>query len=389
MLRREYEGMSFVGSTDPKQAALELFNQRDFAGAADKYREAIQSEPHAHALHRGLALSLANSGQLDDALTSAQKAAELQPSDAENQYALGFAFGKSGRWAEAIRALDACLYLNPNHGYAKPALVAALVELGKQERANEPREAIKHFDRAVKLDRNNPYALAALIECEIAAGHKGQVVTTIQNADSRIKEAEPVKSLIAKLAQDPEYAVHMKHADMGKQTSQGRVTATTAPPPATAGGPKHVPCPNCRQMIMDFAAICPYCNTKLKAIGTFAHHDRGPDVIWQELALTICSVIWIIMSVIGTIATLQQPSGPSQNFGLTVEGFRFLVGLGFLLRWEWMAFVGKIYLWLAAAGYAAMLLLGAMAGIWVLALIGLVSVCLAGFMIYLVSYCID
>lgn len=376
---------SFV---EPKQRAVELYNQRDYAGAAEEYRKAIIAEPHNHAMHRGLALAASNSNSLDEAIEAASRAADLQPSDAENQFALGYVLGKAARWEESIRALDSALFLNPNHAHAKQILVAALMEHAKVVSEERPREAVNILDRANKIDRSNPYVLAALLTALVDTGQKGHVINQIEAADARVKEMEPVKGLLTELAKHPDYETSMRQSSIDQRLDKARSFGAPTNLPGTTG-PKQIPCPNCRQAINDFAAICPHCNFRIKATGSFANHDRGPDVIWQELALTIVGVIYSLLAVVSLVLLIADGATGLNGFNMTLAGGRLVIGLGLIFRWEWISFIAKIFLWLSVAsnGFFAMLML--MAGVWVPGLIYLVTAGISAFLIYLINYCMD
>src|SRR5690606_29039993 len=69
-----------------------------------------------------------------------------RPSDAEVHRHLGVALAMSGRYTEAVSALQRAVDLAPNDARARNALGAALGSLGRED------EALAQYQRAVQLD---------------------------------------------------------------------------------------------------------------------------------------------------------------------------------------------------------------------------------------------
>lgn len=209
----------------------------------------------------------------------------------------------------------------------------------------------------------------------------------IKELDSQAKGQSPVKEMIEKLEQDPDYAIHLKQATMSAKSA-----APTVAPVAPGGALKQVPCPACKLPIMDYAAICPHCNVKIRAVGTFANMDTGPKVEWQEVAYTIMSSIIIGLSALGVFLTLPAAQkGGFQDFStvaFVASCFQGLIGLGLLFRQEWIGYIAKIFLFLRVALNLPFFAVYLMAGRWIGAGSALIELAVAGFMIYLINYVI-
>ena len=96
----------------------------DFKGAIRAYQEAIRLDPRSAPayLSRGVGnyyLPKSFGGGLELALRDIDKAIELNPSFAEAHLWRGIVLRKAGRAAEARKAIEKCLQLNPNRVWAR------------------------------------------------------------------------------------------------------------------------------------------------------------------------------------------------------------------------------------------------------------------------------
>jgi Flp pilus assembly protein TadD len=92
-----------------------------------------------------LAASLAEEGNVDEAIRQYHASIELQPSYANAHYNLGTLLGRSGRAEEAIREYEEAIRLDPDHLQALNNLGTVLALRGETDRA------MGYFQRAVRL----------------------------------------------------------------------------------------------------------------------------------------------------------------------------------------------------------------------------------------------
>jgi tetratricopeptide (TPR) repeat protein len=378
---------SIASPLELKQRADDLYAKQDYVAAAEEYRKLVQAQPGNVISMKQLGLALTLSQQADEGVKVLQTASAMQPADAEVRYAHGYALGSLGRFDEAIEELDVALNLQPNHIPARQGLIYCLLTSGQAIAEVNPILGEQRLDRAYKLDPRNMHVAASLLEFMVKAGQKGKVVNFIKDLDPSMRDQSPVKEIIEKLETDSDYAIHMRQASMAKQSAPPQMSG-----PAPSQSLKQVPCPNCRQMIMDYAAICPHCNTRLKATGTFAGRDTGPDVEWQEVAYTIMSILIVGMAGLAVFITfpLAQAGGFS-DFGMVpfaAACFQLCIGLGLLFRQEWIGYIAKIFLYIRIALGLPFFAVYFLAGRWIPSGIELVQLGVAGFMIYLINYVI-
>jgi tetratricopeptide (TPR) repeat protein len=208
------------------QRALLLYQQGRHAQAETELRQALASDPsdaHAHAI---LALCLCHLEKYDAAQQEAQQAIHLAPDFAFAHYALAWVLDERRRYGEALgtvkeairlepedadyRALEAQIHINlgqwqpaleaaetglqfePDHVACTNLRALALVKVGRKAEAgatldtalarnpdnttshanrgwsyleqSDPRKALEHFQEALRLDPENEWARAGLVE---------------------------------------------------------------------------------------------------------------------------------------------------------------------------------------------------------------------------------
>jgi tetratricopeptide (TPR) repeat protein len=370
-----------------KQHADDLYAKQDYAGAAEAYKQLAANQPANTTLLKQLGLALTMSKQTDEGVATLKTAAAMQPADPEIRYAYGYALGTAGKFDEAIEELDAALNLQTNHLPARQGLIFCLLTSGQAIAQVNPVLGEQRLDRAYKLDPRNPHVAEALLSFLVQGGQKGKVTNLIKEFDAHLKGQSPLKETLAKLESDPDYRIHLKQVAMSQQSA-----APSVAPVAPGGALKQVPCPGCKLMIMDYAAICPHCNMRIRATGTFAGRDTGPKYEWQEIAYTIMSVLVCLSAAFGVLVSfpLAQKGGFSDfnTIPFIVSCFQLLIGLGLLFRQEWIGFIAKIFLWIRVALNLPFFAVYLMAGRWLIAGASLLEIAIAGFMIYLINYVI-
>lgn len=371
---------------DIKTNADELYAKQDYAAAAVEYRKLVEAQPSSTSAMKSLGLSLVLSKQVDEGVQICKTAAAMQPADAEIRYAYGYALGAANRFGEAIPELDASLSLQPNHVPARQGLIYCLLSYGQTLVQGDPLAAEQNIDRARKLDSKNAHIAGVLLDLYVNGGQRGKAVKLIQSLDDSLKDQSPLKEKLAALKEDPEYQTQLRQVAVAKQAAGPSMAA--APPPSSTL--KQVPCPNCKQPIMDYAAICPHCNFRNRETGTFSTHDTGPKYEWQEIAYTIMSLIWTGLAIWAGIQAF--PDAQRGNFSdfstlaLISACTQALIGLGLVFRQEWIAFIAKIFCWITILPYAIWFTVYFSAGRWQPALINGAQVAVTGFMLYLMNY---
>ncbi|ANM31352.1 hypothetical protein ABI59_19890 [Acidobacteria bacterium Mor1] len=145
----------------------------DYAAAAEAFRRAVESRPDWGRAHAALASSLYGTGELDEAVTAANRALELEPGDARAlrvRYLVLDALGDEGR----LQAWDA--YFPKNEDDAVQVLFRRAkldIDNEKQDRARAPLERIlavrpnhapAHYLMGVVLAASDPTAARRHLE---------------------------------------------------------------------------------------------------------------------------------------------------------------------------------------------------------------------------------
>lgn len=372
-----------------KSKADELYANQDYLGAAEEYKKLLENQPANPVLRKQLGLALTLGKKVDEGLEQLKTAAAMQAADPEVRYAYGYGLGMAGKFDEAIEELDVALNLQPNHIPARQGIIYCLLTSGQALAQVNPVLGEQRLDRAFKLDPKNAHVASTLLTHMVRSNQKGKAINFIKDLDAHIKTQTPLKENLETLQTDPEYIATFKQIAMAQKSTAPKPVA-----PTTGGTLKQVPCPACKQMIMDYAAICPHCNTRLKATGTFAGMDTGPRWEWQEIAFTIMSVLWCLLTGFSTFVAALACMNPKVGwngigaFFFVVSLAQFLIGVGLLCRLEWIGFIARIgcYLTLLLSGYRVAFIFTKTAATE--GYINLAIVMCAGFMIYLINYVI-
>jgi protein O-mannosyl-transferase len=109
------------------------------------FRRALAVTEHNGIAHEKLGESLAEKGQVDEAIRQLQEAIRLLPDFAQAHNNLGYHLAVAGQMTEAVRQFQEAIRLKPNYPQAHNNLGAALLELGQID------EAIRHFQEALRL----------------------------------------------------------------------------------------------------------------------------------------------------------------------------------------------------------------------------------------------
>ncbi|HVS53753.1 MAG TPA: tetratricopeptide repeat protein [Opitutaceae bacterium] len=113
------------------------------------YETTLRKNPRAWLAHHNLALALAASGRVAEALPHAEATLALKPDYAPAENNLGDDLLRLGRAVEAIPHLERAIALQPDYVAAHRNLGFALAM------SDRTAEALSHFQRAVQLDPND------------------------------------------------------------------------------------------------------------------------------------------------------------------------------------------------------------------------------------------
>jgi tetratricopeptide (TPR) repeat protein len=152
--------------------------QWHWAEAEAEYKRALALNPNDAAAHVGLANWLLCQGHIDEALTWAQRARELDPlgiSGVQTGWILLFA----RRYDEAIRELRSVLAVRPDYDPALWSLGFALIGKGQFE------DAIPLLERTVTMMERSPGSIEALATAYGYAGRRKEAVRLINELKQR------------------------------------------------------------------------------------------------------------------------------------------------------------------------------------------------------------
>ncbi|MDX2064233.1 MAG: hypothetical protein SFX74_00680 [Fimbriimonadaceae bacterium] len=132
---------------------------------------------------------------------------------------------------------------------------------------------------------------------------------------------------------------------------------------------------------MPHAVACPYCGYRAPGKSSWDQYDK-PE--WQETALNICLIIYILIGATDLLLTFTNQNGTV--YGGVWSMARTIVATGVLFRQEWAGAVFTYMLWMSLCCGGWMAGLGTMVGAWPFIVTGVLNMAISGFMIYLVQY---
>ena len=153
-------------------------DQWQWAEAEAEYKRALDLKPNDVAAHVGLANWLLCQGRIDEALTWAQRARELDPlgiSGVQTGWILLFA----RRYDEAIREVRSVLAVHPDYDYALWSLGFALIGKGQYE------DAIPVLERTVTMMERSPGSIEPLATAYGYAGRRTEALRLINELKQR------------------------------------------------------------------------------------------------------------------------------------------------------------------------------------------------------------
>jgi tetratricopeptide (TPR) repeat protein len=133
------------------------FQNHDYNSAKRLLKQFVAADPENLQAWGALAELQMRDGEIDEAIASATKQLEVNPSSKQACYTLAFALSSKRQFDDAAQVLKKQLALSPNDAKTEFMLAGALSNAGHRD------EAMKHFEAAAKADPSNlqvNYALA-------------------------------------------------------------------------------------------------------------------------------------------------------------------------------------------------------------------------------------
>ncbi len=173
---------------DPVARGLEHWNGHEYAEAAAYFRAATIDRPEDAWTHYVLALSLWKSGELAEADTTMQRAAELDPTSIQTFVNLSRIRNDRGEYDAALEAARAALALDG--GSAKAAFLEgrSLRNLGRRE------EARAALETSVAADPGDGYAQNLLGLTLLELDRETEAVAVLQRAAELVPDVAYVRN---------------------------------------------------------------------------------------------------------------------------------------------------------------------------------------------------
>jgi len=174
------------------QYAICLLKTGDLAGARREAQAAVRCMPDDPGAHCVRAIVALGDERLPEAEAAAREALRLDPDDPDHHHILAAALNRSDRVAEALERCEAGLALDPEHAPLIDLRASLLTRLGRRDEAEasihealrrdpddpeqhanlgwarlsarDPTGSAQHFAEALRLDPENAYARAGLVE---------------------------------------------------------------------------------------------------------------------------------------------------------------------------------------------------------------------------------
>ncbi len=173
-------------------------------------QRAIELNPDVASFHNNLGIVYRSSGRYEEAIVVYQRAIELEPDDATFYSNLGRAYRELGRYEEAIAAYQRAIELFSTYAYPHNGLGNVYRALGRQE------EAIAAFQRAVELDPADAAPHNGLGNVYADLGRPEEAIAAYQRAIELDPNDATFQSSFAaacrELGREEEYEKHIRRA---------------------------------------------------------------------------------------------------------------------------------------------------------------------------------
>ena len=173
-------------------AALKWVYYRDWPGAEQAFRKAIELNPQIGAIHSHHSIFLSVIGRHDEAIAAGQRALELDPLSIRIHRNQAGRFYHARRYDEAVRQFSEALELDPNDASLHEEIGDVYEQLGLHE------EAIAEWTKAMTLDGD--HELVAILgevysESGFAAAVQAIARKRLERLNERSKKSEYVPAL--------------------------------------------------------------------------------------------------------------------------------------------------------------------------------------------------
>ncbi|MFI5385840.1 MAG: tetratricopeptide repeat protein [Fimbriimonadales bacterium] len=343
--------MDAITSQDPR-AGIQLYINQDYAGAEAQLAEAVKVQPGWAEGWSYLGYSQYMQQKYTEAAASLEKAVLMDQENFEARFGLGLVWAAMKRVDAAIACWNETLRLKPGHADAKRSLVGALIYRAQTYLADKDYDhAEADLERAVKIDHQAPQPVVILANHFIDQNMTVRAQKTIKEALVHIPNDAQIQGLAAKLNVKADKDIQVQA--QGVQVKQ-QVQKT-----------QEVPCPACKLPVMEWAAICPHCNTQIKAIPSLfaTRNAETPAFQWQDVVYYVVAVIWMLWGALPLVLAalvifamdknLQNAGAPAGSVSglaavpLVFGGAKILLGIGLLFQNDFCMSFAK---WLCIAG---------------------------------------
>jgi tetratricopeptide (TPR) repeat protein len=166
------KGIQVARDLRDAQAALDV---GDYAGAAEGFSQALESDPESVEAIDGLleaAANLAQAGQFDTTISVYETVLQVEPGEVQALRGLGQTYAAKGEWGEAASWYEKWTQAAPEDGSAFLALGSARFNLEEYERVVAAYERAGALDASsVEMDAHLGLAYFELAQYEEAVGH--------------------------------------------------------------------------------------------------------------------------------------------------------------------------------------------------------------------------
>ncbi len=152
--------------------------QWQWAAAEAGYRQALKLSPNSSAAHHGLAQWLLCQGRMEEALSRARRARELDPLG-DSSTEIGWILFHSHRYEEALHEFRSVLAVQPDDMDTRWKLGFVLIANG------QPKQAIPELEKVVSDSHRSPGAIAVLIGAYAHAGRRADALRLLEEMKKR------------------------------------------------------------------------------------------------------------------------------------------------------------------------------------------------------------
>jgi serine/threonine protein kinase/tetratricopeptide (TPR) repeat protein len=169
-----------LGEPHATLGSIKYRYERDWAGAEQEFKRAIELNPNYATAHQWYALHLSSLGRQAEAAVEIRKAQQADPLSLMVQSVVGLVFYFARQYDQAAEQYLKALDLDPNFAFARWALGGVYVQNGRLQ------AAIEEFQKAVAMSGSAPRYIAGLGYGYARAGNKLE-------AQKRIEELKELR----------------------------------------------------------------------------------------------------------------------------------------------------------------------------------------------------